>query len=203
MINILLSTYDINNEQCFKQLIYVLEPGMSVCIVPYSHDEVVYRCYEKFDNIYDYDDPYSDFAYLVRAFRDYGIEKIRIIHPKDNLAMIENKICNSDILFFTGGSPVKAMERMQPIIPLLKDFDGIVMGASAGAMVQVQEFVIDGEGYPYSYHKGLGYIKDNIDVIVHYNADPHLKAIIRRSLDERPLTKIYAIRDGEFLLYLN
>lgn len=200
MINVLLSTYNFNSEDCFPLLKYILEPGMQVCILPYSHDEVLYSDYDKFDWVYDYDDPSSDYNAIARAYKDYGIEKIRIVHPKDNLSMIEDKIRKSDILFFTGGNPVQAMERMEPIIPLLKDYDGIVMGASAGAMVQVREFVIDGEGYDYSYYKGLGFVKYDMDVIVHYNADPHLKAIIIRSLNERPLTKIYAIKDGECLI---
>ena len=97
---------------------------------------------------------------------------------------------------------MKAMERMQELIPMLELFGGIVMGASAGAMIQLEEFVIDGEGYPYSYHKGLGFIKENIDIIVHYKkGDEHLMKMMRRSLEERPLTKLYGLKDGECMIF--
>lgn len=202
MVNIILSTYDFNNEVCYPHLVEFLHPNMQVCIMPFSHDDILYEDYEKFDYVYAYDDPNSDFQAIARAFRDYGIEKIRIIHPKDNLDMIFDKIIKSDVLFFTGGNPVKAMERMQEIIPILELFDGIVMGASAGAMVQVEEFVIDGEGYPYSYHKGLGFIP-NTDIIVHYKkGDEHLMKMMRRSLEERPMTWLFGVEDGDCLIFI-
>lgn len=202
MVNIVLSTYDFNNDICYPYLKEFLHPNLQVCIMPFSHDDILYEDYEKFDYVYDYDDPNSDFQAIARAFRDYGIEKIRIIHPKDNLDMMFDKIIKSDILFFTGGDPVKAMERMQEIIPMLELFDGIVMGASAGAMVQVEEFVIDGEGYPYSYHKGLGYIH-NTDIIVHYKKDDeHLMKMMRRSLEERPMTWLFGVEDGDCLIFI-
>lgn len=202
MVNIVLSTYDFNNDTCYPHIKEFLHPNMQVCIMPFSHDDILYEDYEKFDYVYDYDDPNSDFQAIARAFRDYGIEKIRIIHPKDNLDMMFDKIIKSDILFFTGGDPVKAMERMQEIIPMLELFDGIVMGASAGAMVQVEEFVIDGDGYPYSYHKGLGYIL-NTDIIVHYKKDDeHLMKMMRRSLEERPMTWLFGVEDGDCLIFI-
>ena len=202
MVNIVLSTYDFNNEVCYPHLKEFLHPNMQVCIMPFSHDDILYEDYEKFDYVYDYDDPNSDFQAIARAFRDYGIEKIRIVHPKDNLDMIFDKIIKSDILFFTGGDPVKAMERMQGIIPMLELFGGIVMGASAGAMVQVEEFVIDGEGYPHSYHKGLGFIP-NTDIIVHYKKDDeHLMKMMRRSLEERPMTWLFGVEDGDCLIFI-
>jgi cyanophycinase-like exopeptidase len=202
MVNIALSTYNFNNEICFPHLVEFLHPNMQVCIMPFSHDDILYEDYAKFDYVYDYDDPNSDFQAIARAFRDYGIEKIRIIHPKDNLDMMFDKIIKSDILFFTGGNPVKAMERMQEIIPMIELFDGIVMGASAGAMVQVEEFVIDGEGYPYSYYKGLGFIPST-DIIVHYKKDDeHLMKIMQRSSEERPMTKLFGVEDGDCLIFI-
>ena len=76
------------------------------------------------------------------------------------------------------------------------------MGASAGAMVQVEEFVIDGEGYPHSYHKGLGFIP-NTDIIVHYKKDDeHLMKMMRRSLEERPMTWLFGVEDGDCLIFI-
>ncbi len=201
MINIALSTYDFNNDDCFEQLKDILEPGLRVCIVPYSHDDEVYTDIDKFNHIYDYDDVASDYHAIARAYRDYGIEDIRIIHPDDTELMIQDKILKSDILFFTGGDPVKMMKRLEPIMPIINQFDGIVMGASAGAMVQVKEFVMFGEGYEYGYHKGLGMIDIDVDLLVHFKIDKEMIYIIMRSMRERADTLLLSLKDGECFIY--
>jgi cyanophycinase-like exopeptidase len=201
MINIVLSTYDFNNEYCYEQLKDILKPGLRACIVPYSHNDEIYEDIDKFNDIYNYDDVTSDYYALARSFRDYGIESIRIIHPNDSELMIQDKILKSDILFFTGGDPVKMMKRLEPIMHIINQFDGIVMGASAGAMVQVKEFVMFGEGYEYGYHKGLGMIDLDVDFLVHFKIDKEMVYIIMRSMRERPNTLLLSIKDGECFIY--
>jgi cyanophycinase-like exopeptidase len=201
MINIALSTYDFSNEYCYEQLKDILKPGLRACIVPYSHDDEIYEDIDKFNYVYSYDDVTSDYNALARSFRDYGIESIRIIHPNDSELMIQDKILKSDILFFTGGDPVKMMKRLEPIMHIINQFDGIVMGASAGAMVQVKEFVMFGEGYEYGYHKGLGMIDLDVDFLVHFKIDKEMVYIIMRSMRERPNTLLLSIPDGECFIY--
>ena len=203
MINIALSTYDFNNSYCFSRLKEILKPHMKVCIIPYSHDSEVYEDIELFNHIYDYDDFNSDYYAIANSFRDYGIENIRIIFPNDSNLMIQDKILKSDIIFFTGGDPVAMMKRLEPIIPIIEQFDGIVMGASAGAMVQVKEFVIDGEGYPYSYHKALGMIQLDADLLVHFTMSKEMINIVRRSKKDRPNVLLLIIRDGECIIFFN
>jgi cyanophycinase-like exopeptidase len=179
----------------------ILMPGMRVCIVPYSHTFNVYVDTKEFYDIYDYEDPSSDYNAISRAYRDYGIEDIRIIFPNDTELMIQNKILNSDILFFTGGDPVAMMKRLKSIKHIIDKFDGIVMGASAGAMIQTKEFVIDGEGYPYSYYKGLGMIQLDVDLLVHFKPNKEMFNIFKRSVKERPNVLLLTIRDGECLIF--
>ena len=205
MINILLSTYDFNNESCYSKLKNLLKPYMRVCIIPYSHHKDIYENEELFDKMYNHDNGY-ELNFIARAYHDYGISKdqIRIINPfRDNKKLIEYKILNSDILFFTGGDPVKAMKRMEDIIDIIKRFDGIVMGASAGAMVQVDEFVISSEGYPYSYHKGLGLIKKDVEPIVHFKFCSEYLRVILRSMIERPQHHLILLKDGKCKIYRN
>ena len=202
MVNVLLSTYDFNNESCYSKLKNLLKPYMRVCIIPYSHHKDIYEDEELFDKMYNHDNGY-ELNFIARAYHDYGIsrDQIRVINPfRDNKKLIEYKILNSDILFFTGGDPVKAMERMQDIKGILDRFDGIVMGASAGAMVQVQEFVMDGEGYPHSYHKGLGFIKIDFEPIVHYEFTNEIYKMICRSLRNRPNHMLVPLKDGKCLV---
>ena len=205
MINVLLSTYDFNNEHSFKKLKDILLPNMTVCIIPFSHSDNYYENEEEFDSLYHYDYGY-ELKFIAKSYHDYGIskEQIRVINPfRDNKKLIEYKILNSDILFFTGGDPVKAMERMQDIIDIIKRFDGIVMGASAGAMVQVDEFVISSEGYSYSYHKGLGLIKKDVEPIVHFKFCSEYLRVMLRSMIERPQHHLILLKDGKCKIYRN
>jgi peptidase E len=202
MINVLLSTYDFNNGDCFLKLKDFLKPYMRVCIIPYSHHEDMYEDEELFDKMYNYNNGY-ELNFIARAYHDYGIsrDQIRVINPfRDNKKLIEYKILNSDILFFTGGDPVKAMERMQDIRDILNRFNGIVMGASAGAMVQMQEFVMCGEGYSYGYYKGLGFINIDFEPIVHFEHSDHIFKLMIRSLRERPNHMLVPLKDGKCLI---
>ena len=202
MINILLSTYDFNSEHCFKKLKDILQPNMTVCIIPFSHSDNYYINEEEFDDLYHYDYGY-ELKFIAKSYHDYGIskEQIRVINPfRDNKKLIEYKILNSDILFFTGGNPVKAMERMQDIKDILNRFNGIVMGASAGAMVQMQEFVMCGEGYPYGYHRGLGFINIDFEPIVHFKYSDEIFKLMCRSLRERPNHMLVPLKDGKCLI---
>jgi hypothetical protein len=93
------------------------------------------------------------------------------------------------------------MKRLKSIKHIIDKFDGIVMGASAGAMIQTKEFVIDGEGYPYSYHKGLGMIQLDVDLLVHFKPNKEMFNIFKRSVKERPNVLLLTIRDGECLIF--
>lgn len=201
MINIALSTYNFNNSYCYPILKNIFMPGMRVCIIPYSHTPDIYTDINAFNDIYDPCDPYSDFNIIANAYKDYGINDIRIILPNDSIELIENIVSKSDIIFFTGGDPVAMMNRLEPIRHIIDSFDGIVMGASAGAMVQVKEFIMDGEGYPYSFYKGLGMIDFDLDIIVHFEPTKEIMKMIKRVKSDRPNRLLVPLRDSECLIF--
>ena len=82
-------------------------------------------------------------------------------------------IANADVLFFTGGMPEKAIVWMQKlgICDAVKSFKGTVMGASAGAMLQLEHYHItpDEDYDSYGLWQGLGLVK-GLDLEVHYLA---------------------------------
>ena len=63
---------------------------------------------------------------------------------------------------------------------LIRDYEGVVIGVSAGAMVQLDLYHLTPEdGYEYQYQEGLGML-GGFDVEVHYEEDlRHIEAIIR------------------------
>lgn len=194
MINILLSTYDFNNRYCFSRIKECLKPNMKVVILPFSHDDIFYDREDYFNELYDYDFGY-ELNKIVEPFRDYGIEKedIYVLNPhKDSVKFMKYKIQQADVLFFTGGNPITFMMiiKVLGLIRTIKEFNGIVIGASAGAMVQMKEFVTyptESEDYDFGFYEGLGFIEDK-DIIVHWdNKDYQFDAIIysgiRRDID--------------------
>ena len=205
-MNVLLSTYDFNNNRCYEQLKHLLKPNMKVVICPFSHDVRYYVEEELFNSLYDY--RYGkDYNILCDAFYDYGIEKQNIypLNPyKDTLDYMKHRIESADILFFTGGDPIFTMYYIKELglFEVLKNFKGITMGASAGAMVQLEEFMtyyLPWEEYPYEYFEGLGYVKD-LDVIVHWenNEWQDIAKIISHTERRIPYLNL---KDGDLLIF--
>ena len=101
---------------------------------------------------------------------------------------MKDKIRKSNIVFFTGGYPDKMMKKFYKydLVKELESFNGIMIGASAGAMVQIKEYHItqDFDYKQYSYQKGLNIIKD-FDLEVHFNNTEIQNISILRSIREK------------------
>ena len=112
------------------------------------------------------------------------------------------QIAESDVIYFTGGLPDRMMERIADygIMEALKAFNGVVMGFSAGAMVQLEEYhITPDEDYPaYCECRGLGYV-GQMDVEVHFAGSEAQMDGIDRSLHSLG-HKVYAIAEDGLLL---
>ena len=202
MINILLSFYDFGEGKLRKSLIDYISPNMRVAVIPFSHSEQKMPTISKYDAYCNKGGEYYEL--IAEQFSKLGIpdSNIDIIHYyNDDINEMKYKISSSDIIFFTGGLPDKTMERLKEkeLVDNIKSFEGIVMGASAGALIQLPEyFCTPDKDYPkFSFYKGLGLTRSDIYIEVHYEGTP-LK-------DEFPLLrnknkKIYAIPNGAGLI---
>lgn len=174
MVNILLSTYDFNNGNCFDKIKEHIKPNMKVTICPFTHALDYYFYEGLFNELYDYENG-KDYNIICNAFRDYGIEKnhVYVLNPfRDTIEYMKHRIKSSDILFFTGGNPIFFMKFVSvfDLFDTLREFKGVTIGASAGTMVQMEQFMtyyLPWEEYPYEYFRGLGYVK-GVDVVVHW-----------------------------------
>jgi hypothetical protein len=74
------------------------------------------------------------------------------------------------------------------LVDVLKKFDGVVVGYSAGAVIQLNEYHLypDGDYDDFGYYDGLGYL-DGFYLEVHYEYKPEQDESIRRALTERSL----------------
>ena len=134
---------------------------------------------------------------IVSGFTAYGIpeENVSFINYfADTKKSAQEKIKNADIVYFLGGLPDRMMERIKEfdLQDILMKHQGIVMGYSAGAVIQLAEYHLSpDDDYPeFGYYEGLPYLKD-FYLEVHYEETASQKAAIEKVIAERQKT-VYA-----------
>ena len=173
MVNLLLSLNNFDENWCYSILKNIIKDNHNVLIIPFSYDDNWLKDKNDWNRAFssEYGTHYKD---IVSPFLSYGINEnnIKWINQfVDSIDLMKLKIRNSDILFFTGGYPDKMMAKFQKydLVHELENFNGIMIGTSAGAMVQIREYHItkDSDYERYSYYIGLNIIKD-FDIEVHF-----------------------------------
>ena len=131
---------------------------------------------------------------------NYGIkeENIRWVNYfKDTIESAKVDIINSNIIFLTGGFPDKMMLLLLEfnLVNDIENFEGVIIGSSAGAMIQIAEYHItpDEDYNTFTYNMGLNIIK-NFGIEVHYEGTEVQNKYIKKVLMDKK-DKIYAIRD--------
>lgn len=198
MVNILFSSYNFNEKWAKGSMEKYIKCNDKVLVIPFSFGENI-------SNNMDWQDAYSKgngkyYNTIVLPFLSYGIgeENIDWINYfKDTEESAKKKVRNSDILFFTGGLPDKIMHRLKAfdLINEIESFLGVIIGISAGAMIQIEDYHItpDKDYDTFSYNRGLNLIRD-FDIEVHYEDTEIEKNYINKVLNERT-DSVYAIKD--------
>lgn len=144
---------------------------------------------------------------IVGGFTAYGIpaDKITFINYfTDTKETAAQKIKKADIIYFLGGLPDRMMDRIKEfdLYDVLMQHDGILMGYSAGAVIQLAEYHLSpDDDYPeFKYYEGLPYLSD-FYMEVHYEGANMQDESIQRVLAERGKT-VYAtaFRSGGILV---
>ena len=183
MVNILLSRSYIDNPYLYLYFKKYIKKGMKVLVIPWS-----------FYPDYDYDNyrPGGDcYNKLIDQFIPYDIEEKDITwldYYNDNHEIAVKKIKQADLIYLTGGLPDKLFERLEEfnILSDLENFKGVMLGISAGAVVQFQTYHLspDRDYKKFNIYPGLKIIND-FGVEVHYGD--------RRWKQNRSLKKINQI----------
>lgn len=188
MVNVLLNYYNFDGDWAYPHLEKYVK-GAKVLILP-----LAYRDFQAWDNdsfLSVYGKNGEKYPAITRPFLSYGLKESDLdwLNPYDGKNKIE-QINNADLLFFTGGMPEKALKRMDElgITDAVKNFKGVVMGASAGAMLQLEKYHItpDEDYAEYGIWHGLGLV-GGFDLEVHYLATPIQQQCSRRALKENGL----------------
>ena len=200
MINILMSRSSALVEDWSKdELNKILKPNMKVVVLGFSFFGNL--TLEEYFLTYGTGSEY--FTKINDNFSEFNISEVNWIYyyqTKHDEAL--DLINNADILYLPGGAPDLMYERIKEkeLLEALKTFKGIVIGSSAGAMIQLEKYHIskDNEYFKFSEHKGLGYINEFF-IEVHYNRRRKQKSSMRK-MRKKYLKPIYTIPDDGMVI---
>ena len=202
MTNVLLNYYNFDGDWARPHLQKFFAPMSRILIVPLAYREMQAWDNDSFLSIYGkggekYDNILRPFIYY--GYNEQYITWINPYDGSDHIAQIQN----ADLLIFTGGMPEKAIARMQQlgIVDAVKNFNGVVMGASAGAMLQLETYHItpDEDYDSYGVWHGLALVK-GIDLEVHYLATDVQKQCTARAVKELRLPVYQMWHEGGLLI---
>lgn len=203
-MNILLNLYNFHEDWAREVLEDVFSPEMKVCLLPLSFHEDWIRNRKEWK--IEYGPKGKCYLELVEPFEAYGIlrKNISIVNYfTDTAQSAREKVEQADVLFFTGGFPDKMMARLYDLelVETIQHFQGIVMGSSAGAMIQFDTYHItpDRDYDQFQYHQGLGFLYD-FEIEVHYEGSDVQNEAIERVMEERNLPVIAIGNEGGVLI---
>ena len=196
MIHILLEGYNLSAPWLYKELKKYIKPFHKVAVVAFSFRDSQVKSLADWELLYGRENG-KFYGGIVGGLAAYGIaeENITFIHYfADTKESAKNKIQCADIVYFLGGLPDKMMDRIKEfdLKDVLMKHKGIVMGYSAGAVIQLAEYHLSpDDDYPeFKYYEGLPYLND-FYLEVHYEGKDAQKAAIQKVLEERKKT-VYA-----------
>lgn len=206
MINILLEGFNIAEPWIYDELKNYIKPNHSVAVVAFSFRDNCVKSLSDWDALYGKESgKYHDG--IVGGFAAYGIQEDNITfinYFTDTKESASQKIKTSDIIYFLGGLPDRMMHRIKEfdLYDVLMQHEGILMGYSAGAVIQLSEYHLSpDDDYPeFKYYEGLPYLND-FYMEVHYKGTNVQDESIQRVLVERGKT-VYAtvFRSGAILV---
>lgn len=199
--NILLNYYNFDGDWARPHLEKFLKNRPHVLILPLAYRETQAWDDQSWQSVYGKNG--EKYENILRPFLSYGYseKEVEWLNPykSDGLAQLKR----AEFLFFTGGMPEKAQKRLDDLglTVVVRQFDGIVAGASAGAMLQLETYhVTPDEDYSdYGLWQGLGLV-GGIDLEVHYLATPLQDSCALRAHREHGLPVYKMWHEGGLLI---
>lgn len=200
MMNILLEGYDIDATWIYDELKKYIKPTYSVAVVAFSFRDNRVKSIEDWNLLYSKEIG-KYYGGITGGFAAYGIPECNITfvnYFEDTKESSAQKIAGADIVYFPGGLPDRMMDRIKEfeLYDILMNHDGIIMGYSAGAVIQLSEYHLSpDDDYPeFQYYKGLPYLND-FYLEVHYENTEIQNDAIQRVITERG-KPVYATASG-------
>ncbi|MGA2385034.1 MAG: Type 1 glutamine amidotransferase-like domain-containing protein [Candidatus Bathyarchaeia archaeon] len=146
-----------------------------------------------------FDRMYRERKILFDYFVSLGASTVDFIEYSDSNEAIAQKIASSNLIYLTGGLVTALVERFRKmqVDSLLKDYPGVIVGRSAGALALCKRCVITGRwNREVRLVDGLGLA--DLTLKAHYKPRKD-EALLQLSQDE----KIYAVPSRSAILYEN
>ena len=206
MIHVLAEGYDLDAPWLADELKGILRPGSRVTIVALSFRDAQVKSAQDWEALYGREGGRYTGA-LVDPLAAYGIGADRVAFINcfaDSKEAALAKIRRADVLYFPGGVPDRMMQRIEALglADAMRAFEGVVLGYSAGAMIQLAEYhVSPDDDYPrFAYYGGLGRLS-GFYYEPHYGDWQTQREAISRVLAERH-APVYATREGKGALII-
>lgn len=202
--NILMNTSMYDEPWCYPALKKVFHSNDRVCILAMSF-------FDDTKNEKDWDIQYAPgIGTWYRAnqdpFKKFGITPDRIEwvdYFRDSVPVMKDKISRSSILVLPGGAPELFMKRIREkkLASMIRQYQGIVIGYSAGAMIQLDDYhITPDDDYPeFSWEKGLGLVK-NLDAEVHFQNTAHQRRYMERAISEKHIPTVAIYEKGGMII---
>ncbi len=146
-----------------------------------------------------FDNTFAKSKILFDYFRSLGASTIKTVSYSITNGEIEEKIAQSDLVYLTGGVPSMLIERLKKmgVDSLLRGFEGVVVGRSAGALALCKKCVITyRSNSEVKVIHGLGLV--DLTLKAHYRLGWDMELIKLSKNDD-----IFAVPKGSALVYDN
>jgi len=207
MTNILLEGYGIDEPWLYDELKNYIKPEHLVAVAALAFRDSRVKSEQDWETLYgkEHGKYYNG---IVNGLKSYGIaeEKISFINYfTDTKASAAQKIKDADVIYFLGGLPDRMMERINELelYDSIINHCGIVMGYSAGAVVQLEEYhLTPDEDYPeFGYYKGFPFVKDFYMEVHYENSDQQNESIKRIITEKNKPVYATAVRAGSIIVH--
>lgn len=152
-MNIMLDSLDFDKPWGFSYFKNIIKPDMKITYLPLAFHE------DWISNESEWNSWYGRYAgshhdMFTRPFLSFGIGEDNIEYVNyfiDDTRTATEKIKRSDIIIFAGGMPEKIVYRLKRmnLLQVIENYRGIIMGWSAGSMIQCEDYYISpDEDYP-------------------------------------------------------
>ncbi|MBQ8214314.1 MAG: Type 1 glutamine amidotransferase-like domain-containing protein [Clostridia bacterium] len=164
MIHILLEGYDIQAPYLLDTLKQYIKPEHRVVVIAFSFRDMRVKNASDWERLYGRKTGHF-YKGIAAGFSAYGLPEEQIMflnYFTDTKESAKKKIETANIIYFLGGLPDRMMERINEfdLQDSLLNHNGIVMGYSAGAVIQLAEYHLSSDhDYPaFGYYQGLPYL---------------------------------------------
>ena len=198
-VHVLLNTSMIDEKWIYLNLKTYISKNDRVCVLPFSF-------FDDTKNETDWNKQYAPgqgiwYRSNQNVFYRYGIREEQIVwvnYFRDTIDEMKMKILNSSILLLTGGAPDLMIKRIKEkrLKKIIKNYKGVMIGYSAGAMIQLDSYHISqDEDYPeFSYQTGLGCLS-GFDIEPHFRKSKIQIKSIEKVQEEKQIP-IYGIYEN-------